>query len=79
MKLPYSAIDNILTYLLPAGEFFQLLSILKVTTTVNKLFMKLSYSAIDNVLTNLLPASLQDFSASQKRQQAVGVLPSLLG
>jgi len=38
-KLPYSAINNVLTNLLPAGlhDFFQLLNVSNATTTVNKL------------------------------------------
>jgi len=38
-KLSYSAIDNVLTSLLPAGlqDFFQLLNILNATTAENKL------------------------------------------
>jgi len=38
-KLSYTAIDNILTNLLPAGlqDFFQVLNILNATTTLNKL------------------------------------------
>jgi len=38
-KLSYSAIDNVLTNLLPAGlqDFFQVLNVLNATTTVNKL------------------------------------------
>ena len=38
-KLSYSAIDNVLTNLLPAGlhDFFQVLNVSNATTTVNKL------------------------------------------
>jgi len=38
-KLTYSAIDNVLTNLLPAGlhDFFQVLNVSNATTTVNKL------------------------------------------
>jgi len=37
-KLSYNSIDNVLTNLLPAGlhDFFQVLNISNVTTTVNK-------------------------------------------
>ena len=39
-KLSYSAIDNVLTNLLTAGlhDFFQVLTLLNATMTVNKLF-----------------------------------------
>ena len=39
VKLSYSAIDNVLTNLLPAGlhDFFQVLNVSNATTTVNKL------------------------------------------
>jgi len=38
-KLSYSTIDNVLTNLLPGGlqDFFQVLNVSNVTTTVNKL------------------------------------------
>jgi len=38
-KLPYSAIDNVLTSLLPAGlqDFFQVLNVSNATTMVNRL------------------------------------------
>jgi len=38
-KLSYSEIDNVLTNLLPTGfqDFFQVLNVPNVTTTVNKL------------------------------------------
>jgi len=40
LKLSYSAIDDVLTNLLPAGlqDFFQVLNVLSVTTAANKLF-----------------------------------------
>jgi len=39
VKLSYSAIDNVLTNLLPAGlqDFFQMLDVSNATTAVNKL------------------------------------------
>jgi len=53
MKLSYSAIDNVLINLLPAGlqDCFQVPSMSKVTTTVNKLLESSPHRIVHQVLT----------------------------
>ena len=76
-KLSYSAIDNVLTNLLPAGlqDFFRVLNVSNATTTVNKLLerspdenqVRVSLALVNRLNKHLEAVSRLSLSASDKR------------